>query len=305
MLSADAAELHGLATVVSLTSHATEARAARILAQLRSWALTIADVHHALALPRTRRSALRHGSSWRRHHHTGSWSPAELRGCALFQHPGALPGSLHSWHDAATGCAAAPPAAGQRLEETVLCGARCSILQDETLGYLADEDLGAAAAEVLAGKVFTHTLQPHPRLVIVGEAGCCGGAVTLLAGHCVGNMLLHCRAVLQRLQHRSCPVRARALLPGSAMPKPARRTLLAQAHSPLRLTIRGMQSFCVQHAAMHWAQHRARTLPSRCHHCRAAADGGRAARSAAVGRPSANAAAGARPSQQVPAASGV
>ena len=51
---------------------------------------------------------------------------------------------------------------------------RC--VQDELLGYLADEQLGGAAAEVLAGKVFTHTLQPRPRLVLVDRAGCCGGA---------------------------------------------------------------------------------------------------------------------------------
>jgi hypothetical protein len=47
--------------------------------------------------------------------------------------------------------------------------------QDETLGLLEDERLGAAAQEILAGKLFTHTLQPHPRVVIVDQKGCTGG----------------------------------------------------------------------------------------------------------------------------------
>jgi Misato Segment II tubulin-like domain len=49
-------------------------------------------------------------------------------------------------------------------------------LQDETLGYLVGHDLSPAAEEVLAGKLFTHGKQPHPRLIVVDQTGCCGGA---------------------------------------------------------------------------------------------------------------------------------
>jgi hypothetical protein len=48
-------------------------------------------------------------------------------------------------------------------------------LQDEALGYLGDHDLSPAAEEVLAGKLFTHGKQPHPRLIVVDQTGCCGG----------------------------------------------------------------------------------------------------------------------------------
>lgn len=49
-------------------------------------------------------------------------------------------------------------------------------MQDETLGYLGDDALAAAAGEVLAGKLLTHSLRPCPRRVVVDATGCCGGA---------------------------------------------------------------------------------------------------------------------------------
>jgi hypothetical protein len=50
-------------------------------------------------------------------------------------------------------------------------------LQDEALGYLGHESLCEAAQEILAGKLFSHTAEPHPRLVVVDETGCMGGAL--------------------------------------------------------------------------------------------------------------------------------
>jgi hypothetical protein len=48
-------------------------------------------------------------------------------------------------------------------------------MQDETLGYLFDPELAPAAAEVLAGKLFTHGKRPTPRRIVVDATGCCGG----------------------------------------------------------------------------------------------------------------------------------
>ena len=47
------------------------------------------------------------------------------------------------------------------------------IMQDETLGYVGEDTLGAAAAQVLAGKLFMHGRQPHPRHVFV-DTTCSG-----------------------------------------------------------------------------------------------------------------------------------
>lgn len=53
-------------------------------------------------------------------------------------------------------------------------------MQDETLGLLTDGALGAAAQEILSGKLFTHSKTLTPRLVLVDRAGCCGGTCTAL-----------------------------------------------------------------------------------------------------------------------------
>jgi hypothetical protein len=57
-------------------------------------------------------------------------------------------------------------------------------MQDETLGYVGEDTLGAAAEEVLAGKLFMHGKQPHPRHVFVDRTGCCGGAHEVLLHIC-------------------------------------------------------------------------------------------------------------------------
>jgi hypothetical protein len=58
------------------------------------------------------------------------------------------------------------------------------IMQDETLGYVGEGTLGAAAAEVLADKLFMHGRQPHPRHFSVDTTGCSSGAHEMLPHIC-------------------------------------------------------------------------------------------------------------------------